>query len=134
MSSPRIQEELALLRKYFPNVDFVEQGLWFRLPEYSLPPDMPWEPKTTSVAFQAPGGYPGTPPYGIYILEGLIYNGSSPNNYQFPASQQPPFAGKWGILSWSPEDSQWRPTSDVKTGSNLLNFVRSFVDRFRQGA
>ncbi len=132
MSTPRALEELAILRKYFPNLEFVEQALWIRIPGYSLPPGLLWNPNVIDVAFQIPIGYPGTGPYGIYVREGLTFNGSAPNNYQCPANQQPPFQGRWGILSWSPEN--WSPTTDLLTGPNLLNFVRSFADRFKQGA
>jgi hypothetical protein len=131
LSTIRIQEELELLRKYFATFVFAEQGLWILIPEYKMP-DGAWNPKTIEVAFQIPNGYPGTNPYGIYVREGITYNGSSPNNYQFPANLQPPFAGKWGILSWSPEG--WTPTASVLTGPNLLNYVRSFSDRFKEGA
>lgn len=129
-----MQEEVALLRKHYPSLEFAEQGQWFRIPNYSLPSTMAWSPKSIDVAFQAQSTYPATSPYGIYVKEGLAFNGSSPNNYAFPASQQPPFEGKWGILSWAVEEGQWKPSSSVGTGSNLLNFVLSFGDRFRQGA
>ena len=133
MFSPRIQQELELLRKVYANLEFIEQGLWVRIPEYPLPQG-PWNRKTTDIAFQIPVAYPGAPPYGIYVPTGLTYNGAPLNNYQDQASQQPPFQGKWGIFSWTPLDGQWKPTSDLLSGPNLLNFVRSFVDRFKEGS
>lgn len=132
MLSPRIQHELELLRKFFLNLEFIDKGLWIRIPEYPLPPG-PWNRKATDVAFQVPVAYPGTPPYGIYVPSGLTYNGIPPANYKDRASQQPPFQGTWGIFSWSPRDGQWRPTSDLLSGPNLLNFVRSFANRFKEG-
>jgi len=133
MSSQRIQEELELLRKFYPRLEFVEQGLWVHIPDYPLPQEKQWNRNTTDVAFQIPGPYPGTPPYGIYVPSGLACNVGKPDNYQNPASQQPPFGGQWGIFSWSPDDGQWKPSSNILAGPNLLNFVRGFADRFKQG-
>ena len=133
MVSPRIHDELELLRKFYPNLEFVEQGLWMQIPDFPLPTVKAWNRKTTNVAFPIPAGYPGAPPYGIYVRSGLTYNGAPPGNYQDRASQQPPFPGEWGVFSWSPADGQWRPSADLLSGSNLLNFVRSFTDRFKEG-
>ena len=132
MSSPRILEELELLRKSYPSLEFVEQGLWIRIPDYPLPQEKQWNRVTTDVAFQIPVAYPGTPPYGIYVLSGLRCGGVAPDKYQEPAGQQPPFGGQWAMFSWSPDDGQWIP-SNILTGTNLLNVVHGFADRFRQG-
>jgi hypothetical protein len=132
MPSQRILEELDLLRKYYPNLEFVEQGLWFRIPDYPLPQEKQWNRITTDVAFQVPAAYPGAPPYGIYVPSGLRCGEVIPDNYQEPAGQQPPFGGQWSMLSWAPDDGQWKPSS-ILTGTNLLNVVRAFTDRFIQG-
>ena len=132
MSSPRILEELELLRKSYHSLEFVEQGLWIRIPDYSLPQEKQWSRVTTDVVFQIPPAYPGAPPYGIYVLSGIRCAGVMPDNYKEPADQQPPFVGQWAIFSWTPDDGQWRPTNDL-TGTNLLNVVRGFADRFIQG-
>ena len=133
MSASRIEGELQLIRRYYPNLSYVPEGQWILLPEYRLPADMPWSHKTIEVAFTIPANYPAAPPYGIYIKEGLTVGGAALQNYNCPSSQQPPFTGKWGVLSWSPEDP-WKPTADLVGGSNLLNFIHTFQDRFRQGA
>lgn len=130
--SERLDKELALLRRYYPELEYESQGHWFRIPTYRLP--LGWNRETTSVAFVVPAGYPGTLPYGIYVPAGLLFNGTRPNNYTEPVSNVPPFPGSWGMLSWTPVDGQWRPTADVATGSNLLNYARSFSDRFQEGA
>jgi hypothetical protein len=104
MPSQRILEELDLLRKYYPNLEFVEQGLWFRIPDYPLPQEKQWNRITTDVAFQVPAAYPGAPPYGIYVPSGLRCGEVIPDNYQEPAGQQPPFGGQWSMLSWAPDD------------------------------
>src|SRR3989344_7285785 len=118
----RIEQELALLRSRFRNVEYIAADQWIRVREYPiLHPD--WTPGITDVAFQVPMAYPGAHPYGIYVPAGLRYRGNMPANYQEPAANQPPFGGTWGIFSWAPGDGQWRPTTDLVTGTNLLNFI-----------
>lgn len=127
----RIAKELELLRKHWPDLEYVENGQWVRLPAYPLPEG--WSRSATDVGFQIPTAYPGTPPYGIYVPAGLNFNGARPDNYTEPSGTKPPFPGDWGILSWTQEDGAWRATADLITGSNLLNWVLTFEDRFRQG-
>lgn len=127
----RIDQELTLLRKHFPNLEYKEVGQWIRIPAYSLPEG--WSNSLTDVAFQIPNGYPGASPYGIYTPSGLTFKRARPDSYTDPAPSQPPFAGTWAIFSWSPQDGQWRATADLLTGSNLLNWVLGFTDRFREG-
>ena len=127
----RIAQELALLRKQYPAAEYVEDGRWIRLPSYPLPEG--WNRTATDVAFQIRVDYPGTPPYGFYVPAGLQYKQQRPNNYTEPGSPPPPFPGEWGLFSWAPDDGQWRPTADLVTGSNLLNWARGFANRFKEG-
>lgn len=127
----RIRQELELLRRRFPNLEYAEAAHWIKAPNYRLTPG--WNRSETDVAFQIPVGYPGTPPYGIYVPAGILFNSARPNNYSEPAPSQPPFAGSWGIFSWRPDDGHWRPTADLSTGSNLLNWLLGFSDRFQEG-
>jgi hypothetical protein len=127
----RISEELELIRWKFPDVDYQEDGQWVCIPSFPL--SSGWNRPSTEVAFQIPVGYPGTPPYGIYVPVGLQFNGVKPNNYTEPAGNHPPFPGSWGVFSWKPLDGQWRPTVDLRKGSNLLNWVMGFADRFAEG-
>ncbi len=127
----RIDQELTLLRTRYPALEYRADGYWIRLPDYPLTDG--WSRRLTDVAFQIPTGFPGTPPYGIYIPAGLTFNGVRANNYTEPASTQPPFGGTWGILSWTPVDGQWRATTDLRSGSNLLNWAISLAERFKEG-
>jgi hypothetical protein len=129
----RIEQELALLHSRFHDIEYVAAGHWVRMKEYRILL-AGWSPGVTDVAFQIPVGYPGTQPYGIYTPSGMRYLGNLPANYQEPAANQPPFGGAWGIFSWAPSDGQWRPTTNPVTGTNLLNFVLGFNDRFSEGA
>ncbi len=127
----RIDQELALLLKPHPGVQYVANGQWVRIPSYLLP--LGWNRTTTEIVFQIPVAYPGTPPYGIYVPAGLLFRGIHPNNYTEPANNHPPFPGIWGVFSWQADDGQWRPTVDLTRGSNLLNWVLGFAARFREG-
>ncbi len=126
----RVDQELELLGKDYPSLEYREEGRWVRIPKYPLPTGV-WNLEETEVSFQIPEGYPGQPPYGFYVPDGLLVKATDrpPNNYG-PA--QTPFPGTWGKFSWAPEN--WRPSADVASGSNLLNFVRSFMERFLEGA
>jgi hypothetical protein len=127
----RIEQELTLLRTRYADLQYVEEGRWVLIPAYPLPAK--WNRTETDVAFQIKKGHPGDPPYGIYVPSGLLYESAPPKNYTEPAQTKPPFAGLWGILSWAPEKGQWRATADLATGSNLLNWVMGFSDRFKEG-
>lgn len=127
----RIDQEIELLRRHYASLEYNANGQWVLIPQYPLPAG--WNQDTTSVAFQIPVTYPGTSPYGIYVPAGLRYQGSLPNNYKEPVEVQLPFSGTWGIFSWSPDDGHWRPTGDLISGSNLLNWARGFSKRFQEG-
>ena len=127
----RINKELALIRQRFPDAEYREEGHWVRIPSYPMPEE--WNRTATDVTFQIQNGHPGTPPYGIYVPSGIQFQGSPPGNYKEPADNQPPFDGTWGVFSWSLGDGQWRPAADVRKGSNLLNWVLGFAERFRAG-
>lgn len=128
--TPRIEQELDLLRKYYPDLEV--NGMWVRIPDFPIPQNCSWNRKTTDICFEIPPGYPGTHPYGIYVPVGILCDGAKPNDYTEPAKKRPPFPGDWGILSWAPE-APWRPTANIRKGPNLVDFVRTFSDRFREG-
>lgn len=128
--SERIVAEDDLLRRLFPEME-VREG-WRRIPEITLPSG--WNRADTDVVFQISDAFPGTPPYGIYVPAGLRYNGQMPANYTEPAGSAPPFAGAWGMFSWSVADgNDWRPTVSVEKGVNLLQWVRGMSQRFAEG-
>jgi hypothetical protein len=127
----RIAQELKLLRKFYAGAKYLAESRWLRVPGYPLPEG--WNRADTDIAFQVNVDYPASPPYGIYVPAGLRYNNTTPQNYTEPAPTAPPFNGTWGIFSWAPDDGQWRPTTDLVSGSNLLNWVRGFAARFKEG-
>ncbi len=128
----RIEIELALLRRYYPKVNYIENVQWVHLEDHPIPSDLPWNRKATDICFQVLPAYPGTPPYGFYVPAGMLCGGSPPESYTEPATNSPPFPGVWGLFSWTRETG-WQPTADIHTGSNLLSFVTTFKDRFLEG-
>lgn len=129
----RIDKELVLLRAVYKKLTYIKDGQWILIEDYLIPTGLPWNRQKTNVCFQIPTAYPGTPPYGFYVPSGILYDGKPPNNYQEPANNKPPFPSEiWGFFSWR-QESGWRATDDPRTGSNLLSFIRTFIDRFREG-
>ena len=130
----RMKEEISLLKKYFPNLQVSESEDWFLIPEFPLPTAYKWNTPVIQVAFQKPPGYPASPPYGIYILNGLTINDESLDN-SVAATNKPPFLGDWTIVSWAIDTvaTNWAPKVIVAEGSNLLNFAQSIKDRFNEG-
>lgn len=126
----RIEAELVFLRSVFPTLRV--EGNWILLPGFPLPGG--WSRPSIDVAFLVPDGFPGAPPYGIYVPSSLRFGGNPPQNFAERADTQPPFGGDWGILSWSVEDGDWVPGATVEKGANLLHWARGIGKRFAEGA
>ena len=126
----RIQVELALLRQDYPDVSYQPEGHWVLVPSYLLGEG--WNRTTTDITFQIPNGYPGTHPYGFYVHSGVQFQGKRPGSYEDKAPTQPSLEGAWGFFSWYPSNG-WFPSADIRLGSNLLQWVNSFKQRFAEG-
>ena len=125
----RIEQELALLRTVYPDLEWHPDSLWVRIPSYALPEGV-WKQKAVELAFQMPANLPGQQPYGFWVRPGLeLADGRAPNNYT--PSVTIPLGDGWGQFSWSP--MVWQPQAEVTAGSNMLNFVRSIAERLREG-
>lgn len=125
----RIEAELALLRLHYAKVEHIATNAmhWF-LVEPLLAPEG-WSSGEVPVVFAVTEGHPGAEPYGFFVPADLQFNGQAPSDSS--ASHPPPFPGQWRFLSWKPEG--WKAAGDVRTGSNLWGWVRSFVHRLREG-
>ena len=131
----RIEQELALLRQHYPDIEHKEHGGedWFRLPRYPFPAG--WRINDaaiseTSIVFKIVAAYPTGEPYGFGASAGINFNGTPPNNTGSAVAS--PFEGAWQHFSWAPDG--WTPTSEVRKGSNLVSWVRSFAERLGEGA
>lgn len=132
----RIEQELALLRESYLEIEHKEHDGedWFRVPRFGVPNG--WQASDqaiehSEVCWQVKADFPGAPPYGFLIPANLAFNGNAPNNSGDPP-KQPPFPGPWRHLSWAVDD--WSAKADVRKGSNLLAWCRSFRDRLLEGA
>ena len=130
----RLDEEHRLIATVFPRV--VRSGDWFLIPDDARTKRYGWTPDPFPVAFHAQPRHPGQVPYGIYVPSSAQIGGQTPNNFTSNAENRPPFAGQWGVLSWQgdADDIPWVPAQQIREGANLLNFVITFEDRFKQGA
>lgn len=133
----RVDAELSLLQYSYPGADLAERdgNHWYWLPAYRFPPG--WrlggeEVEAAPVSFMINNGYPGQPPYAFMIPAKMTVGGTAPNNSTPVPDGQNPFPGEWQQLSWTP-DFPWQPDPDIRTGSNLLQWARSFAVRLREG-
>lgn len=123
----RVAAEFDLIKKRFPDAE-LKNG-WILLPNYPLPAG--WGRSSAPVATRFPPGYPSANPYGMFVPSDLAFQGQPPNNFIAQAGEQPPFPGRWGVLSWQLES--WTPSAIVSAGTNFLNWIESFVARFKEG-
>lgn len=129
MSAERIEQELALLRAAYPDLEYRPEGHWVRLPNYPAAEET-WGRSSVEVSFQIPEQIPAQQPYGFHVRPGLsLQDGQVIDNYAFPAPTA--FGGDWGKFSW--QLLVWTPRDDIVAGTNMLNFARSIADRLRQG-
>lgn len=125
-----VELELALLREAYPDLEWRPGDHWVRLPACRLP-DQVWTVDVVELAFQIPQNLPGQAPYGFWVRPGLTpMSGGTITNYTYPVNT--PFGEAWGQFSWAPEE--WRPAANVRAGTNMLDFVRSFDERLQEGA
>jgi hypothetical protein len=122
----RLEQELELLRAVYPDLEYrlVDGVHWVRFPSYPVPEG--WSRSTIEIAFQIPAQV-GQAPYAFWVRPAIqLVGGGTPSNYAATAST--PWGGDWAQFSWSP--LTWMPKADIRAGANMLNFARSFADRF----
>ena len=129
----RLEEEYDLIVRVFPSA--IRSGDWFLIEHDARATRSGWSPDPFPVAFHAQPGHPGQVPYGIYVPSSTRVGGQAPNNFSTNASNRPPFDGQWGVLSWQgdADGMPWIPAQVVREGANLLNFLITFEERFKQG-
>jgi hypothetical protein len=124
--SERLEEELALLRTEYPDLEHVFDGTghWIRIASHPVRSEI-WGRDEVEVACQIPAQI-GVAPYAFRVRPGLaLPGGALPTNYTYPAAT--PWGSDWGQFSWSP--MTWLPTADIRAGANMLKFIRSFAER-----
>jgi hypothetical protein len=134
MEAERLEQELALLRSGYPDLEYrsVDGAHWVRIPAY--PVQRGWEyggatVDAVEVAFQIPA-QTGQAPYAFYVRPQItLARGAAPSNYT--ANATTPWEGEFAQFSWSPLE-EWVPKADLRAGANMLNFARSFADRLAE--
>jgi hypothetical protein len=121
----RVRDEIALVRSRYPDLEFREVDFWARIPSYPLPQG--WDRASIEVAFQVPRDFFAQQPYAFWVRPPLQVPGAGmPTNTSGPVATG--FGEGWQQFSWAPDG--WQPGPDVRKGTNLLDFVRSFTRRF----
>ena len=129
----RLEKEYRLIATVFTSV--VRSGDWFLIPDDARAKRYGWTPDPFPVAFHAQPEHPGQVPYGIYVPSSALIGNQRPNNFRTNASNRPPFEGQWGVLSWQGDNdgTPWVPAQAIREGANLLNFLITFDERFKDG-
>jgi hypothetical protein len=122
----RVSAELELLRRVEPDLDFLENENWVRLPRYDVPDG--WTAPVVELAFRIPDTE-AQPPYAFWVRPELLLAGGAPGS-NYTAGATTGFGGMWGQFSWSP--ITWRPQADIEKGDNMTHFLRSVRDRLKE--
>jgi hypothetical protein len=134
MDAERLEQELALLRSGYPDLEYraVDGAHWVRIPAYTVPSG--WERdgvavESAEIVFQIPA-QPGQAPYAFYVRPAItLAGGAAPSNYTATATT--PWGSDFAQFSWAPLE-QWVPKADIRAGANMLNFARSFGERLKE--
>jgi hypothetical protein len=131
MEAERLEQELALLRSAYPDLEYrlVEAAHWVRIPAYPVPSGWAYAGAvvvTAEIAFQIPA-QAGQAPYAFHVRPAFtLAAGGTPSNYTATATT--PWGGDFAQFSWSPNEP-WVPKAEIRAGANMLNFARSFAQR-----
>lgn len=123
--SERAEAELELVRAEFPSLEV--SGPWARIPDYPIP--AAWGTSGNALAFQVPAELPAQEPYGFWLQPALVLpGGGAPTNST--AGVETGFGPGWQQFSWTFDG--WKPGAEPRSGTNMLDFVRSFSIRLEE--
>ena len=128
----RIDKEIELLKKFYRDLQVSPDKKWVLIPDYIIPRGFGWNKESIPLVVQFLDGFPGTPPYGFYVPSDILNNNEVPESFQQKANNVPYFPGEWAMFSWQLEEG-WFASADLESGSNMAMFVRSIIERFKQG-
>ena len=124
----RLESEIDLLQQQYPSIEHGGNFDWVLVEGVEL--DEEWNRDTTDVLLQLPSGYPETPPRNFWVPAGLKCNGQQPGS--FATNHKRHDGQHWDRFSWRVQNN-WKPTEDVKDGSNLVTFMNSVEARLEEG-
>lgn len=124
----RIDEETALLRTRFTNLEVDPQRRWFVVPDVKLAKG--WNLGSTPILVELPPGYPSTPPDNFYTSPDLQPpSGGPPAN----TSGLRIFAGTpWLQFSIHIETGDWQAHADIKKSHTLLTYLEGVLRRLQE--
>jgi len=128
VSDERLLTEVALVRADFPGLEFQEHDLWARIPVYPLRDG--WGRESVEIAFRFPRDTLTEEPYGFWVRPALVLPGGGTPTNASDAPLETGFGPGFQQFSWAPE--AWRPTPEVRCGTNMRDWVRSFARRLEQ--
>ena len=121
----RLDEEEPVLLRDFPKAMLDRDTNTVILPTYRLPPG--WSHAATDVLFQIPDNYPAGCPDNVCVEADLrLTGGHMPTN---DMGVHVYLGREWLQLSWHLEPSDWTPTNDPSTGSNLASYLAGALAR-----
>ena len=129
-----VAEELALLKTFWPDLEYEANGHWIFKRDYQVPAG--WSRLHADIAIRIPPNLPAEQPYGFWVRGGLSWEESgTPGSYTFPASEPVPFApgDQWGKFSWQMQDGVWKPGERPGAGTGMIQFAMSINRRLREG-
>jgi hypothetical protein len=128
-----VAKELELLRTFWPDLEYVEEGHWVLKGNYQFP--LGWSLEHGDVAIRIPADLPAEQPYGFWVRGGISpASGGVTGSYVFPAEEVIPFAPteSWGRFSWALQDNAWKPGAMPGAGTGLVQFAMSINRRLQE--
>jgi hypothetical protein len=132
----REEAEIALLTEVYPRLEAeeYENQQWVLIPDYPVPRG--WSIRTpdgaagavdrAEICCKIPPQVEAVP-YGFAVRPVLaLPDGGQIDHYSEPFAT--PWGSDFGHFSWQKEGG-WNPSPDVRSGDNMLDFVRSFAVR-----
>jgi hypothetical protein len=123
----RLDAEVALVCERYPAFRILN-GSWAELPNFEFPKGK-YNRAQDTVSFTVPASVLTAPPDMLFVSPGLRrVDSGMPENY---SEGKAPNGDTKGIFSFHAE--VWRPTADVRKGSNLLGYIRAIKAFLAEG-
>lgn len=121
---PRLDDDLALVAREFPDAIIAPNKSYFVLPSFRLPSAV-YRQEKIKLRVDIPPTYPSAPPDNFFTQWDLgLASAGTINNYSGPVHRE---GETWGTFSFHAD--QWDPNVD-----NLLSFLAAVYQRLAEGA
>lgn len=124
----RRMEEIELVRSKHGEVEHGPDLDWVLIRHFSLPAG--WSKEHTDLLILIRPGYPTTPPDNFLVDNDLrLANGELPGN---ASPDQSHLGRQWLQFSFHVEATEWKPSSSLLDGHNLLSFLLGVETRLEE--